>query len=267
MADNMMRIAGRGADGTAKSIATDDAGKIKNVLAEIASPAATTLQSAQNGTDNGTEMTVAGYGSALFAAKATGTLICTIYWEGTADGTNWFPIPATNAYGITAIKASVEGLYTANVAGLQKVRARCVVTHGSVTIIGVALPTPNQHNITPPHIVLIKSASVTVNGLENKAALPITDISQYAYIFAQVRTTSGAKHSFDVTIGFYLSDGITSINRVDGLDDSTVYMIEAVGLLQAFGDWVDVRGMYCRPYIKNKAADSRTYTFELYGVR
>lgn len=96
----------------------------------------TTMQNAATATGNGTLLTVTGYGTAL--VYVTGTFVATITFEGTADGTNFHAINATQVGASTiATTATTTGLYRLSVAGLTSIRARIsAYTSGSVTATG-----------------------------------------------------------------------------------------------------------------------------------
>jgi hypothetical protein len=99
-----------------------------------------TLQDAVSATGNGTDFTVDGYG--ITTLQITGTFVATITFYGSADGTNFVNISATNRNtGARVLNTTSTGLYDIDCRGLQKIRASVTWTSGtSVTVFGVAEP-------------------------------------------------------------------------------------------------------------------------------
>jgi hypothetical protein len=99
-----------------------------------------TLQDAVSATGNGTDFTVDGYG--ITTLQITGTFVATITFYGSADGTNFVNISATNRNtGARVLNTTSAGLYDIDCRGLQKIRASVTWTSGtSVTVFGVAEP-------------------------------------------------------------------------------------------------------------------------------
>lgn len=116
----------------------------------------TTMQNAATATGNGTTLSVVGYGTAV--VQVTGTFSATITFEGTADGTNWHAISATQIGAATiATTATTTGIYRLSVAGLSSIRARISsYSSGSVTAVG------RTTNATYGPKVVAVSGTVTV---------------------------------------------------------------------------------------------------------
>lgn len=115
-----------------------------------------TLQNAATGTGNGTVLTTTGYGTAII--QVTGTFVATITFEGTADGSNYQSISATQIGTSTiATTATTTGIFRLSVSGITSIRARIsAYTSGSVTAIGRTTNAPFG-----PKVVAI-SGTVTV---------------------------------------------------------------------------------------------------------
>lgn len=96
------------------------------------------LQSAAVATGNGETLDVSGYGSIAF--QVTGITTATVTFEATIDGSNWVAIQAANSTTeVVATTATADGIYTAVVAGYQKVRARISAwTTGTLYVTALA---------------------------------------------------------------------------------------------------------------------------------
>jgi hypothetical protein len=95
------------------------------------------LQSGAVATGNGNEFDISSYGAVGF--QVTGITSATITFEATVNGTDWVSIQAANtATGARSATATADGVYTAPVAGLQRVRAR-ISTYATGTIYVTAL--------------------------------------------------------------------------------------------------------------------------------
>lgn len=97
------------------------------------------LQDAAVADGNGTPMDVAGL--SYVGLQATGITTATLNWEGTVDGSTYAAIQVTPlATGTAATTATGNGLFRANVAGLQKIRARISGWGvGAVIVTGLGL--------------------------------------------------------------------------------------------------------------------------------
>ena len=100
------------------------------------------MQSAAVAVGNGTIMPIVGYGTSLI--NLTGPFVGTVAFEGTMDGTNYFPLSATQlGVGVIASTATVPGLYRSVCAGLTNLRVRISAwTSGSITATGRTTNTP-----------------------------------------------------------------------------------------------------------------------------
>ena len=92
---------------------------------------------------NGAYMACEGLASVCVQISGTVTT-ATIYFEGTVNDTDWVGILGWNRNtGVKALTATAAGLFSFDVTGLLRFRARLDWTTGSVTVtaIGTALPT------------------------------------------------------------------------------------------------------------------------------
>ena len=98
-----------------------------------------TFQSAVVTNTNGTAMTVKGYPT--IGLQVTGITTATVTWQGTIDGSTWVSVLATNfTSGSAAATTTADGVFYANVKGLDQVRA--VVSgwvSGTITVSGLAV--------------------------------------------------------------------------------------------------------------------------------
>ncbi|MEN6325777.1 MAG: hypothetical protein ABFD18_06185 [Syntrophomonas sp.] len=101
-------------------------------------PGTATMQNAAQAVGNGTDLSVAGYGSACL--QISGVFVGIVTFLGSADGLNFVPITAVpRGSGPSVFSASVDGLYDVDCRGLQAIRARVnEYTSGSITVVGVA---------------------------------------------------------------------------------------------------------------------------------
>ncbi|MCS7038032.1 MAG: hypothetical protein NZP34_00340 [Caldilineales bacterium] len=98
----------------------------------------TYLQQNATANGNGAVLNTGGYVTAT--AQVTGTFTATVNWEASLDGTNWFPVRATDlAGGTEATSTGSAGLYRINLFGILFLRARISgYTSGSVTVLATA---------------------------------------------------------------------------------------------------------------------------------
>ena len=109
-----------------------------------------TLQNAAVANGNGTNLSVSGLATAVLTVS--GTFVATVNFEGSTDGTTFFPHLATKlGDGIIANTTTSTGHYRLNITGLHTVRARISgYASGSVTALGrvtvVTSPSKNVNN-------------------------------------------------------------------------------------------------------------------------
>lgn len=115
-------------------LAQSQAGWLDRIYAKSA-----TLQSAVETTSTGTAMVVGGFPTV--GLQVAGITTATITWQGTIDGSTWVSVLATNfTSGSAATTTTADGVFYANVKGLDQVRA--VVsgwTSGTITVSGLAV--------------------------------------------------------------------------------------------------------------------------------
>lgn len=136
------------ADGTAAPVVALPSG----AAALSSLPPYTTLQNAVSASGPGATMAVAGLTTCVF--DISGSFVAQIAFETLqADGATWVPLSAVPIGSVPALAgasaqiANAPGLYQANVAGLDSVRARVIWTSGTVTVkargsLLSAFPTP-----------------------------------------------------------------------------------------------------------------------------
>jgi hypothetical protein len=100
------------------------------------------LQSAAVAQGNGTPLECtdsSGGASKILTLQVQGMSSGTITWEATIDGTNWKGLLVTPlATGTAALTATADGLYSVDVTGLSKFRARISAwASGATTVTGV----------------------------------------------------------------------------------------------------------------------------------
>ncbi len=97
------------------------------------------LQNAAVAVGNGTDLNVAGYGTACL--QVTGTFVGTILFKGSVDGLNFGVIPVTQRGGSSVLSTTTTGIYDVDCRGLKLIRARVnEFTSGSITVVGTADP-------------------------------------------------------------------------------------------------------------------------------
>jgi hypothetical protein len=145
MADEMLRVAGRGEDGTAKAMQTDNSGLLKIKQTPIS--LATTHQNAVNVSGNGTAIVISGYSAIAF--HVFGTFVGKVVFEGNIIPGVWVTLPVVNGNGIFVDNATTGGIYKADISGYREVRARVEWTSGtSVTVQSIATLSGSTKDLT-----------------------------------------------------------------------------------------------------------------------
>lgn len=139
-----------GYDGSAvRVVKIDTSGNVGTYTTGHATTTAT-LQNAAAATANGSTLTTTGYNSVLFEVDGGSTWSGTVFFEASQDGTVWWPIVvypladnsttngATSLSTVVGADTVTDGLYQANVAAINNVRARITRSAGSITIKATA---------------------------------------------------------------------------------------------------------------------------------
>jgi len=149
------------------------------------------MQSAAAATGNGTAITVKDM--ATLGLQVTGTFVATVTFEATLDDTNWVSLQVANvATGAVSTTTTVPGVFTCQVAGLAKVRARIsAYTSGAITVTSFAtsagggtIADANAYT-TPTHTavnVTTGSGEVLASNANRLYALLVNDSDTTIYI-------------------------------------------------------------------------------------
>lgn len=157
MADKMMRIAGRGKDGSAKALQTDNEG---SALIALKSSEVTTLHDNQTSISNGNTFDVSGYGTV--AIQVIGSFDGRLQFVGAVYGTGFSPIPARNILSNhTVTSTDKSGIYFLNVSGFEKIQVRILeINSGSVRVYAKAV----SYQYAPPASRYVGSINKTRSG-------------------------------------------------------------------------------------------------------
>lgn len=135
MADKMMRIAGRGTDGSAKAVQTDNEG---SPVATLKSSGVVYLHDNTESVQNGETINVSNYG--IVAIRITGTFDATVSFLGAIMSTGYDFINAKKIDDGRVMPSTKErGTYLIDCRGLSYIQARVTsYTSGAVTVVAKA---------------------------------------------------------------------------------------------------------------------------------
>lgn len=178
-----------------------------------------TLQSAQNGSANGSTLNVLGMSAATWTVNMAG-FTGTVNFEGTEDGTNYTALSATQL-GTSTIGSTTTGsvttaitVFECSVGGLQLIRARTSsVSAGTVTVTAHAVPVnfaPRTINVantnTNGQATMANSAPVAI--ASDQTTLPVKRASVAVYSLASTAKTTTPDNSGDQSVSAYTEIGI-----------------------------------------------------------
>lgn len=272
MADNMMRIAGRGADGTAKAIATDNSGNMSALITKHKT-LETTHFTNKDADGYGTTATVEGMASIVM--QASGTFVANIRLYGSLDNSTWTQIELFPASGGRAASACINtvdslgavaaaGFYTANIAGYKYVRPRISgYVSGAVSIVSVA--STADAGITQSVAYSGGRINLLYEGLgveiANGGSTPLT-IDNYDCPFLIFSAVCNSAHNFNIkTIAraVYQTQG-TSL-------DAGAIVADSGGTKYAHSGWVEAKSIRTFIYLYNLSDAAKTYDLRIFGVR
>lgn len=286
MADEMMRISGRGADGKAKAIKTDNNGSL-STHGRISSEAI--LQNNSGVVGTGLGLDVEGYSSVIFEVIPSIDFDGEIHFVGKSKNSLGGTISLPNVLKespsmflvdgsiSTSTLADVSGAYSVNIAGMKTVSARIRnITSGTVTIKAIAYSMPNLliqnllltnnlqeiiNELTKPTKPRLKELGRVVIEVEpsvdGEGAWVISDVNleDYPINFCAVRADSS--HSFRLAF-YYKAKNIASILPEKTVIDGT--------FIRANSEWIEAQTNLMDVVIENKDNIAHTYSVVLYGV-
>lgn len=180
-------LMGNGVTGTGSqrvTIASDNtAFSVNSTTVKSTAPASTTMQNGATGNGNGTNLSVAGYGTAIVSITASVAMSggTTINFEASTDNTTFVAVQASNVGTNTIATTTITtGDWHVNVAGYSFLRARIsAYSAGTITVVGW----PVAVSDVPP--------IVNTNIVANTATNQSTNVAQLAGTTTD--TNSGSK--------------------------------------------------------------------------